>query len=234
MPTTRPRYQVTETPQVARALDRAAKRWPGEPRSKLLLRLVEVGAGTLEHDENAEDGATAPLCWQAVAATQMHSAPAIWLSCGRTGPRDRDGRERYDRAFEPRRSASSGGYRDLVGQRHAGQMLVHTITLAEVLVGGVRVGQGASMRDDLRAAGIATAPHDDGESLRLAELRASSGLKMPDCCVLDVAMQHQASLQPSTMPWPPRLESAACRSRHKAACNAERGPTDRQIFEPER
>ncbi|GAB3224842.1 type II toxin-antitoxin system VapC family toxin [Mycolicibacterium hippocampi] len=75
-----------------------------------------------------------------------------------------------------------------------GEMLAHTITLAEVLVGGVRIGQGVSMRDDLRAAGIAVAPHDDEEPLRLAELRASSGLKLPDCCVLDVAIRHQASL----------------------------------------
>ncbi|MCV6984761.1 PIN domain-containing protein [Mycobacterium shinjukuense] len=75
-----------------------------------------------------------------------------------------------------------------------GQMLVHTITLAEVLVGGVRVGQGASMLHDLRSAGIVVAPHDDGEPLRLAELRASSELKLPDCCVLDVAIHYQASL----------------------------------------
>ena len=75
-----------------------------------------------------------------------------------------------------------------------GRMVVHTITLPEVLVGGVRIGQGASMRDDLRAAGIVLAPHDDGEPLRLAELRASSGLKLPDCCVLDVAVHHQATL----------------------------------------
>lgn len=34
----------------------------------------------------------------------------------------------------------------------------------------------------------------DGELLRLAELRASSGLKLPDCCVPDVAIHHQASL----------------------------------------
>lgn len=57
MPTARPRYQVTETPEVARALDLAAKRWPGEPRSKLLLRLVDVGGGTLEHDQYADAGA---------------------------------------------------------------------------------------------------------------------------------------------------------------------------------
>ena len=57
VPTTRPRYQVTETPAVARALDRAAKRWPGEPRSRLLVRLVEVGGDKLENDENADNQA---------------------------------------------------------------------------------------------------------------------------------------------------------------------------------
>lgn len=40
MPTTRPRYQITETDDVARALDAAELRWPGEPRSRLLVRLV--------------------------------------------------------------------------------------------------------------------------------------------------------------------------------------------------
>jgi hypothetical protein len=54
MPTTRPRYQVTETPAVARAIDRAAKRWPGEPRSKLLLRLVEVGSDALDQHEQLD------------------------------------------------------------------------------------------------------------------------------------------------------------------------------------
>jgi hypothetical protein len=51
MPTARPRHQVTETPAIARAIDLAAKRWPGEPRSKLLLRLVDVGSGTLEREQ---------------------------------------------------------------------------------------------------------------------------------------------------------------------------------------
>jgi len=30
--------------------------------------------------------------------------------------------------------------------------------------------------------------------LRLAELRAASGLKLPDCCVLDIAISNHASL----------------------------------------
>jgi hypothetical protein len=44
-----------------------------------------------------------------------------------------------------------------------GSMLAHTLTLAEVLVGGVKIGSGASMRDDLRAAGIGTAAPDVDE-----------------------------------------------------------------------
>ena len=48
MPTTRPRYQVTETPLVAHALDVAARVWPGEPRSRLLLRLIYAGGAALE------------------------------------------------------------------------------------------------------------------------------------------------------------------------------------------
>lgn len=52
MPTSRPRYQITETPDVARALDAAAKRWPGESRSKLLLRLVHAGEQELAKAED--------------------------------------------------------------------------------------------------------------------------------------------------------------------------------------
>ncbi len=48
MPTARPRYQITETPAVAHAIDLAAQRWPGESRSKLLLRLLDAGGTALE------------------------------------------------------------------------------------------------------------------------------------------------------------------------------------------
>jgi len=40
VPTTRPRHFVTETDDVADALDRAAERWPGLSRSQLLVRLA--------------------------------------------------------------------------------------------------------------------------------------------------------------------------------------------------
>src|SRR5664279_6104094 len=75
-----------------------------------------------------------------------------------------------------------------------GSLLVHTMTMAEVLVGGVRVGRGPQMHADLLSAGIQIASHDKKEPLRLAELRAASGLKLPDCCVLDIAIRNHASL----------------------------------------
>lgn len=73
-------------------------------------------------------------------------------------------------------------------------LLVHTMTLAEVLVGGVKIGRGAQLHADLRATGIQLASHDEQEPLRLAELRATSRLKLPDCCVLDTAISNDASL----------------------------------------
>jgi hypothetical protein len=57
MPTTKIRHTITETEEVARALDEAAKRWPEEraARSRLLLRLVVEGYRALreERDEQA-------------------------------------------------------------------------------------------------------------------------------------------------------------------------------------
>jgi hypothetical protein len=45
MPTARPRYLITESDEVARALEDAARRWPEDrhSRSKLLLHLVKEG-----------------------------------------------------------------------------------------------------------------------------------------------------------------------------------------------
>lgn len=54
MPTTRPRHQVTETPDLARALDLAARRWPDESRSKLLIRLVQAGSTALADGRTEE------------------------------------------------------------------------------------------------------------------------------------------------------------------------------------
>jgi hypothetical protein len=51
MPTSRPRLTITETDEVAAALDVAATRWPEvDSRRELLLRLVEQGRSVIERD----------------------------------------------------------------------------------------------------------------------------------------------------------------------------------------
>lgn len=64
---------------------------------------------------------------------------------------------------------------------------VHELTLAEVLVGAVRVGRGIQLWDELVGMGATLHASDANDPLLLAELRASTGLKLPDCCVLVAA-----------------------------------------------
>ena len=55
MPTTRPRLTITETDEVAAALDAAAARWPEvRSRRELLLRLVEEGREVIDRDRGDE------------------------------------------------------------------------------------------------------------------------------------------------------------------------------------
>ena len=55
MPTTRPRLTITETDELAAALDAAAARWPEvHSRRELLLRLVEEGREVIDRDRNEE------------------------------------------------------------------------------------------------------------------------------------------------------------------------------------
>lgn len=52
MPTTKPRHTLTETEDLAAALDAAARRWPEDARSRtrLLLRLVEAGERAINRE----------------------------------------------------------------------------------------------------------------------------------------------------------------------------------------
>jgi hypothetical protein len=53
MPTTRPRLTITETDDVAAALDAAATRWPDvHSRRELLLRLVQQGREVIDHEHD--------------------------------------------------------------------------------------------------------------------------------------------------------------------------------------
>lgn len=56
MPTDRPRHTITESDEVARALDAAADRWPEDSaaRARLLTRLVKEGHRALEAQAGAD------------------------------------------------------------------------------------------------------------------------------------------------------------------------------------
>jgi len=69
-----------------------------------------------------------------------------------------------------------------------------TITLAEVLVGPARVGQLDRARNALLQLQIIGLLVDDNASVGLAQIRADTDLKMPDCCVLLAAEQAGATL----------------------------------------
>ena len=59
MPTTNRRHAITETDDIAAALDIAAKTWPAlaDKPSALLRRLILVGRNTLVQDRSAAEGA---------------------------------------------------------------------------------------------------------------------------------------------------------------------------------
>jgi predicted nucleic acid-binding protein len=73
-------------------------------------------------------------------------------------------------------------------------LLIHPFNLTEVLVGGVRVGRGQELLEDLGAIGLRVADRHEGEPLRLAALRVETGLKLPDCCALDTALTYGSAL----------------------------------------
>lgn len=97
----------------------------------------------------------------------------------------------------------------LLRERAGEPFLMHGINLAEVLVGGVRVGRGRELLADLVAIGVQVADRDEQEPMRLAVHRAETGLKLPECCALDVALASQSTLGTLDA----RL-AAVARSRH--------------------
>jgi predicted nucleic acid-binding protein len=69
-----------------------------------------------------------------------------------------------------------------------------TITLAEILVGPARAGRLEDARAALSDLAVDELPLPADAASKLAELRAQTDLRMPDCCVLLSAQQERASL----------------------------------------
>ncbi|MDP5182405.1 type II toxin-antitoxin system VapC family toxin [Blastococcus sp. BMG 814] len=66
------------------------------------------------------------------------------------------------------------------------------LTLAEVLVAPARSGRLDAALSALRDLEVDERPFPPDTSVRLAQLRAGTGLRMPDCCVLLVAQDAAA------------------------------------------
>lgn len=69
-----------------------------------------------------------------------------------------------------------------------------TVTLAEVLVGPARQGAAQAIRDVFAALEIAPVEVGAGDELALADLRARTTTKLPDCCVLLAARREGAGV----------------------------------------
>jgi predicted nucleic acid-binding protein len=77
---------------------------------------------------------------------------------------------------------------------HAAERLAaHRLTVGEILVQAARAGRERAVAAALATLGVGylDAPDDPVE---LARLRASTGLRMPDCCVLLAVMRDRAGL----------------------------------------
>lgn len=74
------------------------------------------------------------------------------------------------------------------------ELRASTITFAECLVGPARAGRLDEAHTALRDLGVGELPLAADSSVALAQLRAQTNLRLPDCCVLECARRARASL----------------------------------------
>lgn len=80
--------------------------------------------------------------------------------------------------------------RALLTANAGSQLAASSISLAETLVGPARSGQLELARDALGQLAVEELAFEEDAPARLATLRAETGLKLPDCCVLLAAQDH--------------------------------------------
>ncbi len=74
------------------------------------------------------------------------------------------------------------------------RLLVSPITHAEILVGPTRAGTIAATQAALGLLGVKEVALPDDAAPRLAELRVTTGLRLPDCCVILAAQQSECTV----------------------------------------
>ncbi len=81
--------------------------------------------------------------------------------------------------------------RDLLEASGAAPLGASPISLAETLVAPARTGRLDAARDALERIGVAELAFGADAPARLAQLRADTACKLPDCCVLLAAQDHE-------------------------------------------
>jgi len=74
------------------------------------------------------------------------------------------------------------------------RLFVHPFNIAEAAVQPSKVGLADRVRGLWDLMGVQVTRVDDDQPWRLASLRASTGLGLPDCCVLDTARQTSSAV----------------------------------------
>ena len=74
------------------------------------------------------------------------------------------------------------------------ELALHPLTLAECAVSPARAGQLGKFRRMVDRLTVNIWKPDDDHVFRIAQLRATTPLKLPDCCVLDTARSLGATL----------------------------------------
>ena len=74
------------------------------------------------------------------------------------------------------------------------ELALHFLTLAEILVHPAKVGAERTIHKALDTLGVMQLPVTPDEPSRIARIRATTSLRMPDACVLAAALHHGASL----------------------------------------
>lgn len=94
-------------------------------------------------------------------------------------------------AFLDGQDAHHAAAEDLLTQV-VGELAANSLTLAEVLVGPIRDDRLDAIRSALDDLEVQELFFPANSAVRLARLRVSTGLRMPDCCVVMAAEDHCA------------------------------------------
>ena len=183
MPTTKPRYMLTDTGELSDLLDAAERRWPEvTDRKALLLRLAAAGAGAIATEAEKRREEIDADRWCAYGRVRAGRARAAARGLARVIVLDAsvliahlDGRDpHHEPAVELLRA-------------HAMELLgASQISLAETLVAPARAGRLEDAQEALEKLSVRELAFGHDASPRLASLRAETGLKLPGLlCVAD-------------------------------------------------